>query len=62
MKKPLALTIDAVLTPAEFASLNPQVPIYIEEIGGLFYINKVSQYKPNAPTRMELIKIKFKLD
>lgn len=59
VKKPYFLRVDVVLTPAEFLSLSPLVPIYIERLRGLFYLNKVKQFKSGALTTLELLLIKY---
>ena len=58
IQKPFFCSIDVVLTAWEYKLLSSHKPIYIEQFGGIFYLNKVKQFKLNALTRLELLKIK----
>lgn len=57
LENPIYFRCYTYLTPIEYLNLSVTTPIYIEEEGQYFYLNKVEQWKPNEPTRLELIKI-----
>ncbi len=54
---PKVLLVWMVFNTVEFNNLDLFTPVYIKHLNGIFYINKIEQFKLNAPCRVELIRI-----
>jgi len=58
IEKPWAVSVFVYLTVSEFKLLNSLSPIWLNEAGQYFYLNKMEQFKKNKLTRIELFRIK----
>ena len=57
LQTPKIVNIWMNFTVNAFIDLDMLKPVYIQELNGYFYINKIEQYKLDEPCRVELIRI-----
>jgi hypothetical protein len=57
LNRPLIVTAYFIFDLLEFSQIDFFKPVYVNEFNALFYINKIEQYKPNKPVRVELIRL-----
>lgn len=57
LESPIIVKVWTVLNIMQYKELNVFRPVYIPELGQKFYLNKIEQWRPGQPTRLELIKL-----
>ncbi len=46
-----------MLTPRDIHELDMLIPVYVQQLGGYFYINKIDSWKKGQPTKVELVRL-----
>jgi hypothetical protein len=46
-----------LLTPRDILELNLLIPVYLEQDGCYYYINKIDSWRRGQPTKVELVKL-----
>jgi hypothetical protein len=59
LERPIIVQCFTFLTAYEYSSLDLLKPVHVPSLGQNFYINKIEQWKPNKPTRLELLKLQL---
>jgi hypothetical protein len=45
------------LTARDIHELDMLIPVYVQQLGGYFYINKIDSWKKDQPTKVELVRL-----
>ena len=57
LQHPKIVTVWMNFSINQFINLDLLKPVFINDLNGYFYINKIEQFKLNSPCRVELIRI-----
>lgn len=49
---------DFMLRPLDILAFDPVTPVYVDRLGGYFYVNKISNFVANMPVKVELVAIR----
>ncbi len=53
------ITVEVQMSLLDYNNLDLLKTVYIKELAGIFWINRVVKFQPNKPTQLELIRIKI---
>ena len=51
------LSVELLLNPSEIALLNFRIPIYLSQYASYFYVEKIQDWIPNKPCKVQLLKL-----
>lgn len=57
IERPIMFEALLNLNAVDVYKFDPMVPVFIDRLGGYFYVNKIANFEAGEPTRVELIKL-----
>ena len=53
----MKLKVRMLLTSEDIKTMQNMLPVYLDQVGQYFYINKITKFRPKKLSEVELIKI-----